>query len=151
MPQWLVFNSGNWMWLEINVRNFSSQRRLDLEVFTGVHGQASLSISKNESRSLFLNYDGQDNAIAVPRFYWKIIYDPVSQRGTAFVGLNEPHVREIQKDMFLCDDITQSADFSWLTWRPRNLTQGFSYVCSIDQLRTSVPGIPKLEVVGLLS
>lgn len=26
-----------------------------------------------------------------PRLFWKILYDPITQQGTAFVGLNNPY------------------------------------------------------------
>lgn len=26
-----------------------------------------------------------------PRMYWKIIYDPITQAGIAFIGLNNPY------------------------------------------------------------
>ncbi|XP_016843231.1 uncharacterized protein LOC107981594 [Nasonia vitripennis] len=148
--QWASFNSGNWMIAEAAVRNLTSWRQLDLLVYAGVHGVTSLPDVEGVEQPLYLLVNATEKAFPVPRFYWKIIHDPVGNRATAFVGLNEPYASEITEDMYLCPDVSQQEGFSWIGWEPRNIEKGVSYVCSVAELRKSVPTIPALGETGLL-
>ncbi|OXU25943.1 hypothetical protein TSAR_016649 [Trichomalopsis sarcophagae] len=123
---------------------------LDLLVYTGVHGVTSLPDVEGVEQPLYLFVNATEKAFPVPRFYWKIIHDPVGNRATAFVGLNEPYASEITEDMYLCPDVSQQEGFSWIGWEPRDIEKGVSYVCSVAELRKSVPTIPALGETGLL-
>ncbi|XP_031837785.2 salivary endonuclease-like [Nomia melanderi] len=144
-PQWTTFNGGNWKTLEENVRSFSARNSLDLEVYTGVHGQMTMKDSAGLSKSIELNYEGS-KPLSVPRFFWKIIYDPASKKGTAFVGLNDPFITAITQDVYLCKNRIESK-IKWLTWS-KELRAGASYACSVSELRTKISTIPPLNVVG---
>lgn len=145
-PQWQSFNGGNWNTLEMNVRRFAATRHLDLDVYTGVHGQMTMEDIHGKQQPVHLHVRGA--VLSAPRFYWKVIYDPVSKRGTAFVGLNDPFIRWITDDVYLCTDI--SGKIKWLQWQADNITAGVSYACSIDDLRRAVPAVPMLDVIGIL-
>lgn len=145
-PQWQSFNGGNWNFLEISVRRFAASRRLDLDVYTGVHGQMTMEDIRGKQQPVYLHAEG--TVMSVPKFYWKVIYDPLSKRGTAFVGLNDPFIRLVTDDVFLCTDISEG--IKWLDWRPRNITSGISYACSVADLRKAVPVVPLLDVIGIL-
>ncbi|KAK2581469.1 hypothetical protein KPH14_005136 [Odynerus spinipes] len=147
-PQWLSFNSGNWNSLEGNVRKFASDRSLDLDVYTGVHGQMTLPNARGKQQPIYLYVNGTTRAIPVPKFYWKIIYDPQSKKGTAFVGLNDPFIKSITDDIYICPDI--SSKIKWLTWLPRSIFNGVSYACTVDDLRKAVPNIPEFKTTGVL-
>ncbi|XP_047344273.1 uncharacterized protein LOC124946901 [Vespa velutina] len=148
-PQWMSFNAGNWEILESNVRNFATDRSLDLDVYTGVHGQMTLPNARGKQENIYLYVNGTTKAVPVPKFYWKIIYDPRSQKGTAFVGLNDPFIKSITEDIYICSDI--SSTIEWLDWRPNDIKAGISYACTIDDLREAVPTIPKFKTIGLLT
>ncbi|KMQ82569.1 dsrnase 4, partial [Lasius niger] len=60
--------------------------------------------------------------VSAPKFFWKVIYDPLSKRGTAFVGLNDPFIKSITDDVYICTDISEK--IKWLDWRPRDITAG---------------------------
>ncbi|XP_011064190.1 PREDICTED: uncharacterized protein LOC105151908 isoform X2 [Acromyrmex echinatior] len=120
-PQWQTFNAGNWNFLEISIRHFAASRRLDLDVYTGVHGQMTMEDIHNEQQPVYLAED----IISVPKFYWKVIYDPLSK----------------------CDI---SERIEWLNWEPSNITLGISYACSVDDLRKALPVVPLLDVIDIL-
>ncbi|XP_063974978.1 uncharacterized protein LOC135161383 [Diachasmimorpha longicaudata] len=147
-PQWQQFNGGNWETLESSVRRFADRNSLDLIVYTGTHGQMSLMDENNNPVPIYLYADGDEYALPVPRFFWKIIYDPERMLGTAFVGVNDPYAAEITDDMFICKDIADRV--KWLTWQGNNIYKGVSYACSIDDLRLKIPSVPKIKVNGLL-
>ncbi|KAL6262123.1 hypothetical protein P5V15_007223 [Pogonomyrmex californicus] len=141
-PQWQTFNGGNWNSLEISVRYFAATYRLDLDVYTGVHGHMTMKDIYDNQEPLYLH------ALSVPKFYWKVIYDPLSKQGTAFVGLNDPFITSITDDIYLCKDISEKIE--WLTWQPKNITAGISYACSVDDLREAVPTVPLFDVIDIL-
>ncbi|XP_072749101.1 salivary protein Tsal2A-like isoform X2 [Anoplolepis gracilipes] len=145
-PQWQSFNGGNWNSLEDSVRRFAASRRLDLDVYTGVHGQMTMEDIRGKQQPVHLYAEGA--IVPAPKFYWKVIYDPLSKRGTAFVGLNDPFVKSVTDDIYLCMDISEK--IKWLNWRPRNITAGISYACSIADLRKTVPMVPVLDVISIL-
>ncbi|XP_077272944.1 salivary endonuclease-like [Temnothorax americanus] len=145
-PQWQTFNGGNWNSLELSVRRFAASRRLDLDVYTGVHGQMTMEDIRGKQQPVYLHTDGA--VMSAPKFYWKVIYDPLSKRGTAFVGLNDPFIRLPADDAYLCTDISEK--IKWLNWRSRNIKLGISYACSVAELRKAVPVVPPLDVIGIL-
>ncbi|XP_015184608.1 PREDICTED: uncharacterized protein LOC107070688 [Polistes dominula] len=147
-PQWSSFNSGNWEKLEENVRTFASNRSLDLDVYIGVHDQMTLPNFNKTETPIYLYVNGTTKALPVPKFFWKIIYDPQSKKGTAFVGLNHPFIKSITKDIYICNDI--SSTINWLTWEPRNIRKGISYACTVEDLRRAVPTIPKFQTFDVL-
>ncbi|XP_012258516.2 uncharacterized protein LOC105687437 [Athalia rosae] len=148
-PQWQTFNAGNWMFLESDVRKYASSSQLDLEIFTGVHGIATLPDEKSIRRELYFYATGKERALPIPKFFWKIVYDPISRKGTAFVGVNDVYVTELTDDRFICEDV--SGKIPWLSWQPASIRKGISYACAIDDLRKVVPTLPKLDVAGILS
>ncbi|XP_026831080.1 uncharacterized protein LOC105281091 isoform X2 [Ooceraea biroi] len=145
-PQWQSFNGGNWNTLEANVRQFAASRQLDLDVYTGVHGQMTMEDIHGRQQPVRLHANSE--VLSAPKFYWKVIYDPVSKRGTAFVGLNDPFIRSITYDVYLCTDISDK--IKWLDWEADDITAGISYACSVDDLRRAVPHMPKLDVSEIL-
>jgi len=145
-PQWQTFNGGNWNSLEISIRNFADSCHLDLDVYTGVHGQMTMTDINGEQQPIYLH--PENAVIPVPKFYWKVIYDPLSKRGTAFVGLNDPFITLVTDDVYLCTDISEM--ITWLLWKPYNITSGISYACSVPDLRKAVPIVPLLDVIGIL-
>lgn len=146
-PQWQCFNNGNWKTLEENLRNFASKQKLDLVVYTGTHGISTLPHEETgEETQLFLYVaSGRDPAIPVPKFFWKLVYEPQTKNGTVFVGTNNPYKSDKE---FICKDV--SDEIKWLTWKKDNQISGFSYACSVDDFRRVVGYLPELDVRGLL-
>ncbi|XP_008546399.1 uncharacterized protein LOC103570437 [Microplitis demolitor] len=151
-PQWQSFNGGNWNILEKNIRTFASKRGLNLEIYTGVHDQMKIvieEVDKNEV-PVFLFVNETARVLEVPRFYWKIIYQPEIRKGTAFVGLNDPYRKSVTQDMFICRDVSEDMDIKWLKWNKKSLTKGISYVCDVNELRKVVASIPEFPIEGIL-
>lgn len=147
-PQWLSFNAGNWEKLETSVRRFVAREALDVDVYTGVHGQMSLRDDNNNLAPLSMYVTSEKRAFPVPKYFWKIIYDPETKLGAAFVGVNDPYLLHITEDLYLCEDISQQ--FEWISWKPKSIRAGVSYACEIDELRRSIDTIPTFDVVGIL-
>ena len=58
-PQWQTFNGGNWAELEDEVRNFASDRGLDLVVYTGTNGVLQLDDTNGNPVDIYLSPDGR--------------------------------------------------------------------------------------------
>jgi len=150
-PQWQTFNAGNWEKLESNVRAYADKKKLDLVVYTGTYGVATLPNVNGIETELYLYVDSNNNkAIPVPKFYWKAVYDPKSQAGVVFVGINNPYVSNPpQRDYLICTDLCSK--ISWVEWDQKNITKGYSYCCEVDDFRSTVKYLPSFPVSGLLT
>ncbi|KAH1020201.1 hypothetical protein HUJ04_009908 [Dendroctonus ponderosae] len=146
-PQWQTFNGWNWNQIEIDLRDYASENGVDLQVWTGVYGVTTLPHEDSgEPTELYLYYVNETRkAIPVPQVYWKVAYNPLTQRGIALIGVNNPYNSTFSK---LCFDV--SSRLSWLHCERENQILGFCYACSITTLRYAVNFIPAMDVRGLL-
>jgi DNA/RNA endonuclease G (NUC1) len=64
-PQWQTFNGGNWEALESSVRAYADKNKLDLVVYTGTYGVATLPNVNGTETELYLYVDGNNNK-AIP-------------------------------------------------------------------------------------
>lgn len=147
-PQWQTFNGYNWNQIEIDVRDYVEKNAVDLQVWTGIYGTATLPHSKTgQATELYLFVDQTSNrkALPVPEIFWKVVYNPVNQHGIALIGVNNPYKTTFK---MICQDVSQQ--LTWLHWDKNNQQQGFCYACSVDTFRTVVTTMPNIIVKGLL-
>lgn len=85
----------------------------------------------------------------VPRMFWKVLYDPTTKAGVAFVGLNNPYqdAATIPADV-LCKDIC--SQIPWLSWNQKDIKKGYSYCCEVNDFRAAFPDLPSFTVSSLL-
>jgi hypothetical protein len=149
-PKWQTFNGGNWEALESSVRAFADKNKLDLLVHTGTYGVATLPNVNGNETELYLHVDSNNNtAIPVPKLLWRAVYDLKSHAGVVFVGINNPHISSPQEDYIICNDVC--SQISWLNWDPKNITNGYSYCCEVNDFRSTVNTLPPFPVSGLLT
>jgi len=149
-PQWQTFNAGNWKKLEYSVRDYADKKKLDLVVYTGTYGVATLPNVNGIETELYLYVESNNNkAIPVPKLFWKAVYDPKSQAGVVFVGINNPHVSDPKGDYLICTDVCSK--ISWVNWDQKNIKRGYSYCCEVDDFRSTVKTLPQFTVSGLLT
>lgn len=149
-PQWQTFNGANWNSLEMSVRTYADKNKLTLDVYTGTYGVATLPNVHGIETELYLYVDDNDNkALPVPKLFWKAVYDPETQAGIVFVGINNPYISNPQGDYLICDDVCSK--ISWLQWDQKNIGKGYSYCCHVDDFRSTVSSLPEFKVSGLLT
>ncbi|XP_076659782.1 salivary endonuclease-like [Halictus rubicundus] len=146
-PQWGSFNSKNWEVLESSLRNFTARKSLDIEVYTGVHGEMTMPDIHGNQRVITIS-TARSKPMPVPRFFWKVIYHRASRKGTAFVGLNDPFIAYAPSNAYLCNNRIDG-QITWLNWSA-NYTEGLSYACTVGDLSSRIPTIPRLNVVDVL-
>lgn len=149
-PQWQTFNNGNWKTLEIALRKFAATRKLDLEIYTGTYKILEMTTTETKSK-VKISLLGNDtfSSLPVPLFFWKIVYEPKSQNGVAFVGVNNPYITQNDmEDLQICLDITEKV--SWVKFVKHNLVLGYSYACNLNNFLKIVRYAPRLKVKNVL-
>ncbi|XP_063538178.1 uncharacterized protein LOC134747488 [Cydia strobilella] len=153
-PQWKNFNGGNWNTLEVDLRNHVHAAGYNTILYTGTFGVTSLINQYGERVDLYLANDNNNNPIIpVPQYYYKVVYDTDSRKGIAFVGINNPYYTSSEaRDLFFCEDLCRgNPEFRWLTWRPDNPSEGYTFCCRVEDFRRTVNHLPEFEVTGLLT
>lgn len=148
-PQWQTFNGNNWNSLENDCRSFAGRINVNLDVYTGTWGSATLPDINNNEQTLYLNVNGNYRQMPVPQIFWKVLYNPATQAGVAFIGLNNPYQdpSTISRDI-RCTDIC--SQISWLTWTQKDIIKGYSYCCEVNDFRNAFPDLPSFPVSSLL-
>jgi hypothetical protein len=145
-PQWQTFNGQNWFYLEDDLRDLVTGRQLDVVVYTGTHGVAQLEDINGNMVDIYL-YNG--DRLAVPRFYWKIVYDPVANAGVALIGVNNPHLAAIPEDYRLCPALSDHPLLGGVS-QPENIERGVVWACAVADFAKVVPEVPDLPPMDIL-
>ena len=88
------------------------------------------------------------NQLPVPRYYWKILYDPVSQTGVAVVGINNPHLASVPDDYIVCPPVPGHPLLTMS--HPEDVVNGYMWACHVSDLANALPEVPDLPEMGLL-
>uniref|UniRef100_A0A336LKP8 CSON012545 protein n=1 Tax=Culicoides sonorensis TaxID=179676 RepID=A0A336LKP8_CULSO len=150
-PQWQVFNNGNWIAVEIAIKNFVADRNIEVDAYTGTHGVTTLWDEQNKPHEIYLAFDENNNGlIPVPKIYYKILVERKTKFGIVLIGVNNPYLdlKEIESDYVLCKDV--SDQINWVSWDKKNITLGYSYACDVNEFMAVIKHIPDLIVKGLL-
>jgi hypothetical protein len=135
------------MQLESSVRSFTAQNNQNLTIYTGTYGISSLPDINNNETPLYLYTDNNNiGKIKVPELFWKVLYEPRSQKAIAFVGVNNPYLSDFTP---LCSDVCYQ--LKWLKWKANNQKLGYGYCCDVNELRQTIKEIPKFKVSELLT
>ncbi|XP_068619386.1 uncharacterized protein [Battus philenor] len=153
-PQWQSFNNGNWNGLEQSLRTRIGDAGYNTIVYSGTYGVLQLLDEDNNLIDIYLNPHRNDTRqVPVPLYYYKVVHDRARRLGTAFIGINNPHItlNEAHRLQFCKDQCRNNSAFNWLRWQPDVVTRGYSFCCSIQDFRRTVPHLPAFTVDGLLS
>lgn len=146
-PQWQTLNKNNWNVLEQNVRAYAIKRNANLDVYTGTFRVATLNDVNGREQQLYLYDQNGRRALPVPRYYWKVVYNPKTKAGAAFVSFNNPYTQIAQRDIF-CESVCDL--LKWVSWDPDDVVKGLSFCCEVDRFRNVVEDLPEFKTKGLL-
>ncbi|KAI4457000.1 endonuclease related [Holotrichia oblita] len=150
VPQWNLLNTGNWKILEDDLRRFASIRGIDLKIVTGTSEIFSLPYNfTQQSVELFLNTQTSTKTIPIPKFIWKVAYHEVSSKGVAFVGVNNPFLKEDFNEYTICRNICRKLNYIHINLN--YVKNGYVYCCEVGDLIKTVSTIPITSVSGLLT
>ncbi|XP_068627806.1 uncharacterized protein [Battus philenor] len=152
-PQWQPFNAGNWNRLEINLRNRIARAGYNTVIYTGTFGVAQLRNANNRLVDIYLHRENNNEQIPVPLYFYKVAYDASRRIGTAFIGINNPHLTlaEARALQFCTDRCRNNNAFSWIGWQPDRVDIGYSFCCTIADFRRTIGHLPSFTVNGLLT
>eukprot|EP00090_Calanus_glacialis_P045179 TRINITY_DN8232_c0_g1_i1.p1 TRINITY_DN8232_c0_g1~~TRINITY_DN8232_c0_g1_i1.p1 ORF type:complete len:472 (-),score=119.75 TRINITY_DN8232_c0_g1_i1:256-1671(-) len=143
-PQFQSFNNGNWKALEYNTRDLGTKLDRDLQVMTGTHGLLTYPDSNNNLTPIYLY---NNTYVPAPKYYWKVVQDPMTNTAVAFIGSNDPHVTSAPLE--LCPN--RCAEMPWVDWNLSDLDSGYMYCCSVEDAVKAIPAIPAMQSAGLLT
>jgi len=143
-PQFQSFNNGNWKALEYNTRDLGTKLDRDLQVMTGTHGLLTYPDSNNNPTPIYLF---NNTYVPAPKYYWKVVQDPMTNTAVAFIGSNDPHVTSAPLE--LCPN--RCAEMPWVDWNLSDLDSGYMYCCSVEDAVKAIPAIPAMQAAGLLT
>ncbi|XP_075973002.1 salivary endonuclease-like [Anticarsia gemmatalis] len=150
-PQWQPFNAGNWNSLEQNLRARIAAANYRTVIYTGTFRVTQLRNQNNRLVDIYLVRNS--NQIPVPLYFYKVVYDASRRQGTAFVSINNPYytAAEVRSLTFCTDRCRNNNAFNWLRWQPDRIDIGYSFCCTIDDFRRTVPHLPSFTTTGLLT
>lgn len=149
-PQWQSFNNGNWKSLEFGVRNLAIDRNVNLKTFTGTYDILTLADVNGVQKPIYLAKDANsNNVLPAPKYYWKVVHDPVSNTATAIIGINNPHLATVTGADVFCNDVCNQ--LTWMSWTNRfEIAKGYMFCCTVQSLRNVVAHAPNLGDLPLL-
>ena len=113
--------------MENAVLNAAGKKNLKLTVYTGTYGNLQLNDNTNKLKNIYLYFDktAKPNAkIPVPLYFWKVVYDPVTKKGTAFVGVNYPTKLKVRPNPVFCMDQWKNIGFVNTIKNPTDMANG---------------------------
>lgn len=105
-----------------------------VKVITGVHGILTLPNANGQPVPITL---AENSQLEVPKWFWKVLYHAKSDSAVAFVTLNNPYA---QRGEYLCQDVCDR--FGWSQKEFMDLGKGFTYCCTVQELRKAIKFIP---------
>lgn len=146
-PQW-SFLDYNLDRLERNIIDYVKTRKIDLEIYSGTFDVATLPHEvSNSPVPLFLYLNEQTQAIPVPLIFWKLLYDPMTEKAIVFLTINDPYQTDVSKNV-ICEDISDL--ITWLTFDKHNVTKGYSYACAYKNAKNVITYLPEINVKEIL-
>lgn len=152
-PQWQVFNDGNWLEIEIGIKQFVADKNIVVDAYTGTFETTTLKDEAGIDHEIYIYVDPTNpntKLIPVPKIYYKILVDRKSQDGIVLIGVNNPYLTlsEIQNDYLFCKDVGDKVN--WINWNRKNISLGYSYACDVNDFFKVVKHLPHVQVKGLL-
>lgn len=143
VPQWQAINNGNWKALEFATRKLAKTKGRDLRVYSGGWG-----VLKLYNKEIFLGLTENKTVVPAPAVTWKVVHDELQNCAAAIVIVNNPFLTAPPTP--LCQD--RCSSLPWIsTVNVKDLQHGYTYCCSVADLRAAVPHVPDLGNVCLLT
>ncbi|XP_050722591.1 uncharacterized protein LOC127001660 isoform X1 [Eriocheir sinensis] len=147
VPQWQAFNNGNWKYLEYATRDLAEKKGRDLVVYSGGWDVLELDDINGNPVKVFLGLTEGKEVVPAPAVTWKVVHDQSTNCAAAVVGVNNPHLTAAPAT--LCSDLCSS--LTWIDFEVTDLAYGYTYCCTVDDLRNAIPHVPDLGNVCLLT
>ncbi|MCL4130179.1 UNVERIFIED_CONTAM: hypothetical protein GTU68_032545 [Idotea baltica] len=140
VPQWQVFNNGNWKYTEMAVRDLAESHGTDFEIWTGPWNILELDDVNSNPVEIFLGLTEDENVIPAPLYIYQVIYETSSDRGRSHNRGQQPLRRELPAPW--CTD-PSAIRFSWIDFDVTDLSKGSTYAARFRTFMTQFP-LPRI-------
>ena len=138
----------NARFLEIGVRDTALARQVDLTIYTGTFGVMTLADINGIQQEIYLAFDENNNGLLpAPKYYWKLIHEPISNTATAVIGINSPYLDPVMPEDVICPDVCDQ--IPWVNsaiFNLQNIAKGYTFCCTAAELHKAVSFAPNLDV-----
>nr|CAD7395546.1 unnamed protein product [Timema cristinae] len=144
-PMWKSIYQGNWRIIEETARAYAKRWSLErLEVWTGTYEVLKLPNKNGRLVPIYLSVDAKDKNkyIEVPKYFWKILYDALTNSGVAIVISNNPFISKEDQEQRLCSDDVSHKINKWLEVVENEPDKGLVHCCVIMDLIAKIPDLP---------
>lgn len=153
-PQWKPINDGNWARIEEHIMDLASKLKKDIVTITGVLGSLRLADTSDFDTEKFIHLYERENvkAMQVPLYFYKLAYEPDSNRGIVYVTVNNPFIKDDLHNYNICRIPITSITGGKVPpkWKPKLVSKGYSYICEVSdflQYNHMIFDDPKVEEV----
>ena len=134
--------------LESGVRSTALARQVDLTIYTGTFGVMTLADINGVQQEIYLAFDANNNGLLpAPKYFWKLIHEPISNTATAVIGVNSPYLDPVTPEDIICPDVCDQ--IPWVNSAisaPQNIAKGYTFCCTAAELHKAVSFAPNMDV-----
>lgn len=138
-----TINNANWKSVEYAVKRLSEITGKHLVIITGTHEILELKNSLNNMVPITL----ENGRLPVPKYIWKLVYDPVCSTGIVLVVLNNPFSTSYIGIEF-CHNICDNYGWGKRAWR--EFDKGYIFCCKVSDFQNTVRTHSNIHVRGVL-
>lgn len=85
------------------------------------------------------------------RYYWKVLHDPETKTGVAFIGINNPYLTEEEVEILTpCPTIANHPVLDGI-FHPESIEKGVLFACQVNDIDKIFQEIPVLGDLELLT
>lgn len=139
---------GNWANIERMIRLYAQKNNRSVHVYVGSTGILQLESENGTKRKIYLRDTKHARAIPVPKVLFSLVYDKIKKSAIVILTINNPYIRELDRDSHLCNDICQEIGFDFRN--RENFEKGYSYCCNYEDAKKTIPFLPQLRVQNLM-
>lgn len=97
---------------------------------------------------IYLAFDANNNGLLpAPKYFWKLIHEPISNTATAVIGINSPYLDPVMPEDIICPDVCDQ--IPWVNdaiFQLTNIARGYTFCCTAAELHNAVSFAPNMEV-----
>lgn len=108
----------------------------------------TLADINNVQQPIYLAFDENNNGlIPAPKYYWKLIHDPISDTATAVIGINNPYLNPVKEEDIICPNVCDQVP--WVNeaiLALTDITKGYTFCCTAADLHKAISYAPDINV-----
>jgi hypothetical protein len=99
-------------------------------------------------QQIYLAFDANNNGLLpAPKYFWKLIHEPISNTATAVIGINNPYLNPVMPEDVICPDVCDQ--IPWVNsaiFELNSIAKGYTFCCTAAELHKAISFAPNLDV-----